>query len=135
MLLRRITSLNSLVDYSNIKLTLAPKASQISNIVEDDEEEESESLNNSNYNLRISTNNITNDYSEYKDNILTNIEELISELESISEVIKDQAVDHINDNDVILTANHSDQLEDFFIEASQEKNFHVIIAESAPSLK
>lgn len=135
MLLRRITSLNLLVDYSNIKLTLAPKASQVSSIVEDDEEEENESINNSNNNLRISTNNMMNDYSEYKDNILTNIEELISELESISEVIKDQAVDHINDNDVILTANHSDQLEDFFIEASQEKNFHVIIAESAPSLK
>lgn len=74
-------------------------------------------------------------FNEYKDNILINIEELVSELESISDVIKEQANDHINNNDVILTANHSDQLEDFLIEASQKKNFHVIIAESAPSLK
>lgn len=136
MRLRRITSLNLLVDYSNIKLTLAPKAAQISSITEDDEDSESENAASSNANLRNSINgNISNEYNEYKDNILTNIDELVNELESISEVIKDQAVDHINDNDVILTANHSDQLEDFFVEASQEKSFHVIIAESAPSLK
>lgn len=135
MRLRRITSLNLLVDYSNIKLTLAPKAAQISNITEDEEEYESDNATSSNPILRNSVNGYSNEYNEYKDNILTSIDELINELESISEVIKDQAVDHINDNDVILTANHSDQLEDFFVEASQEKSFHVIIAESAPSLK
>lgn len=124
-----------LVDYSNIKLTLAPKANQLNNIAEDDEEEDSENNGSSNNMIRTSLNNFSNKYSEYKDNILTSIDELINELESISEVIKDQAMDHINDNDVILTANHSDQLEDFFVEASQEKHFHVIITESAPSLK
>jgi len=133
--LRRITSLNLLVDYSNIKLTLASKPNQMNHIAEDEEEEESENYNTSNNNIRVSLNNFSNEYSEYKDNILTSIDELINELESISEIIKEQALDHINDNDVILTANHSDQLEDFFVEASQEKNFHVIIAESAPSLK
>lgn len=137
--LRRITSLNSLVDYSNMKLILAPKASQMSNINEDYEDEEesysSSSNINSIINMRASVQTNPNDNSESKDNILTSIEELLNELESISEVIKDQAVDHINDNDVILTANHSDQLVDFFIEASQKKSFHVIIAESAPSLK
>lgn len=135
MRLRRITSLNLLVDYSNIKLTLAPKATQISNITEDDEDYESDNATSSNVTVKNSFNGYTDEYNEYKDNILTNIDELINELESISEVIKDQAIDHINDNDVILTANHSDQLEDFFVEASQEKSFHVIIAESAPSLK
>ena len=137
MRLRRITSLNLLVDYSNIKLTLAPKASQISNIAEDDEDDDSDNGASSNSALRntINGDSFSNEYNEYKDNILTSIDELINELESISEVIQDQANDHINDNDVILTANHSDQLEDFFVEASQEKTFHVIIAESAPSLK
>ena len=101
-------------------------------IDEKDEEDDHENIQLTKNN----SSNLNNDQdSEYKDNILTSIEELISELESIGEVIKEQANDHINDNDVILTANHSDQLEDFLIEASQDKKFHVIIAESAPSLK
>ncbi len=128
--------MNLLVDYSNLKLTLGSKLNQMNNIPEDDEDEERENYNfNNNNNLRQSSNNFSNEYKEYKDNILTSIDELINELESISEIIKEQAVDHINDNDVILTANHSDQLEDFFVEASQYKTFHVIIAETAPSLK
>jgi translation initiation factor eIF-2B subunit beta len=57
------------------------------------------------------------------------------ELESISEQITDQASEHINDNDVILTANHSDLLELFFLHAAKNKKFSVIVAESAPSLK
>ena len=134
MRLRRITSLNLLLDYSNIKLTLAPKT-QINNITEDDEDYESDNAASNNVTNRNLINAHSDEYNEYKDNILTSIDELINELESICEVIKDQAVDHINDNDVILTANHSDQLEDFFVEASQKKSFHVIIAESAPSLK
>jgi translation initiation factor 2B subunit (eIF-2B alpha/beta/delta family) len=141
------------VDYSNIKLTLAPKAAaaaaNIPSIPEDDEDSESENAPSTRQSISspsksimmkrrltlFSSGDLLNEYNEYKDNILTSIDELINELESISEVIKDQAVDHINDNDVILTANHSDQLEDFFVEASQAKSFHVIIAESAPSLK
>ena len=102
---------------------------------EKDEDDENEA-NNGNQLCRQTSSNLNNEEdNEYKDNILTNIEELISELESIGEVINEQANDHINDNDVILTANHSDQLKDFFIVASQDKKFHVIIAESAPSLK
>ena len=120
--LRRITSLNLLVDYSNIKLT--SRNSNLNHKNEYPEDDENDSDNNEN-----------NKYNEYKDNILTSVEELINELESISEVIKDQATDHINDNDVILTANYSDQLVDFFVEASQTKSFHLIITESAPSLK
>ena len=103
----------------------------------DEKDEDQEHLENTNLNLLKRQSSILhNDQdNEHKDNILTSIEELISELESIGEVIKEQANDHINENDVILTANHSDQLEDFFIEANQDKKFHVIIAESAPSLK
>jgi translation initiation factor eIF-2B subunit beta len=82
-----------------------------------------------------SNDNIEDELSEYRNNILQNIEQLISELEDISENIKDQGCEHINDNDIILTANHSDQLEEFFIEASTSRTFHVMIAESAPSLK
>lgn len=129
--LRRITSLNLLAE-TTTKISNGIKTNTFNKIEEKDEEEDFDNINLS----RNISSNLNNDQdNEYKDNILTSIEELISELESIGEVIKEQANDHINDNDVILTANHSDQLEDFFIEASQNKKFHVIIAESAPSLK
>ena len=47
----------------------------------------------------------------------------------------DQAKEHINDNDLILTYNCSETLTDFFIAASEEEelNFEVIVAETAPS--
>jgi translation initiation factor eIF-2B subunit beta len=69
-----------------------------------------------------------------KNNILLNIEDLISELDLTTELINAKTNKHINENEVILTANHSDQLEDFFIECSKKKKFKVYIAESSPSL-
>jgi translation initiation factor 2B subunit (eIF-2B alpha/beta/delta family) len=53
----------------------------------------------------------------------------------ISESISDFAEEQINDNEVILTANSSEQLADFFISASQGKKFKLFITESAPTFK
>ena len=112
-----VTSLNRLIDYKPTK-TLSKNDYNASN---DEEEEE----------VDVS---LSAEMKEGLENILKNIEELIAELDTISEAIKDQAKDHINEGEIILTANHSDQLEEFFIEARQSKNFKVIVAESAPSL-
>lgn len=112
-----VTSLNRLIDYKPPK-TLSKNDYNASN---DEEEEE----------VDVS---LSAEMKEGLENILKNIEELIAELDTISEAIKDQAKDHINEGEIILTANHSDQLEEFFIEARQSKNFKVIVAESAPSL-
>jgi translation initiation factor 2B subunit (eIF-2B alpha/beta/delta family) len=113
-----MTSLNQLVSYENIRLmqTSSFKKSSATKLQEDDS-------------------NSINELFEYTENILFNIDGLIFELEDISDNIQFQACEHINDNDTILTANHSDQLLDFFKEASNSKTFNVIIAESAPSLK
>jgi translation initiation factor eIF-2B subunit beta len=126
--LMSMTSLNTLIDYSHQKIVHTPKINMlkyINNLKEDDDRQQvDETLIKSNGDLR-----------ENIANVITNISELIDELESISVLIKDQSYEHINDNEIILTANHSDQLEEFFVEASQKKTFHVIIAESAPTLK
>ena len=53
-------------------------------------------------------------FSANKDNILTMIDELVREIEGIYEIINDQSTEYIHDNDVILTANESSQLEEFF---------------------
>ena len=120
--LKAITSLNRLIDYRNIRTIEKRKSSTMENNEEDNKTKKSEDLNQG---------ALSNDLI---DNILRNIEELIGELEGVSDAIKDQADEHINDNDIILTANHSSQLEELFIEASKKKKFKVYVTESAPSL-
>ena len=115
--LSNVTSLNLLTDYKNIKM-MTRKDSKV--------EEEQEK--------KVSIQNIEKITSEMKNNILQNIEDLISEIELTTELINATTNKHINENEIILTANHSDQLEDFFIECSKKKKFKVYIAESSPSL-
>ena len=115
--LSNVTSLNLLTDFKNIKM-MTRKDSKI----EEDQEK------------KISVSNIEKISPDMMNNILQNIEELISELETTSDIIKEKANEHINDNDIILTANHSDQLEDFFIECSKTKKFKVIVSKSSPKL-
>ncbi len=115
--LSNVTSLNLLTDYKNIKM-MTRKDSKI----EEDQEK------------KISVSNIEKISPDMMNNILQNIEELISELETTSDITKEKANEHINDNDIILTANHSDQLEDFFIECSKTKKFKVIVSKSSPKL-
>lgn len=129
--LMSMTSLNTLIDYTSQKIVQTPKAiiKQNSFTAEDGEENTSLVVEDG------STSFANEELKEQLANVITNISELVDELESISDLIKDQSHEHINDNDIILTANHSDQLEEFFIEAAQKKTFHVVIAESAPTLK
>ena len=121
--LRRImsvTSLNRLIDYKTVKVLpkSQPQTGGTLSSIQESKEEES----------------ITEEMKGALDNILNSIEELISELNLISEAIKYQAKDYIDDGETILTANHSEQLEEFFIEAAKSKKFKVIVTESAPSL-
>ena len=115
--LSNVTSLNLLTDYKNIKM-MTRKDSKV--------EEEQEK--------KVSIQNIEKITSEMKNNILQNIEDLISELELTNELINTKTSEHINENDIILTANHSDELDEFFTEYPNTKKFKVYIAESSPSL-
>ncbi len=52
---------------------------------------------------------------EHRDNVLNSIGELIDEIESATELINEQACEHIHDGDNILTANQSNQIDEFLI--------------------
>lgn len=122
--LMSVTSLNTLIDFSTTPVNqkssrMSFRFSNSNASIEDDEEE---SNTNDEFKTHISA-------------VLTSINELKDELEFISDLITDQADEYINDNDVILTANHSDLLEEFFVQAAKQKTFHVIVAESAPTYK
>jgi translation initiation factor eIF-2B subunit beta len=69
-----------------------------------------------------------------KNNILKRIEDLILEIDSISDSIKEQkeVKDLICDGDVILTSHYSEQVADILIENAKTKKFKVFIVESAP---
>lgn len=69
-----------------------------------------------------------------KNNILQGIEDLILEIDSISATIIDQkeVKDLINDDDIILTSNYSQQVAEILIENSKTKKFKVLVAESSP---
>ena len=69
-----------------------------------------------------------------KNNILQRVEELISEIDNISESIIEQKEikDLISDGDIILTSNYSQQVADILIENAKTKKFKVIVAESTP---
>jgi translation initiation factor eIF-2B subunit beta len=69
-----------------------------------------------------------------KDNLLTYIDNLVADIESVPESIASQAQDHIHSNDVILTYGQSGNvLVNFFKEAAESIIFEVVVCESAPS--
>ena len=125
-----MTSLNGLIDFTSQKISQTPKASSLKISFSSSSLDDEESVDDA-----YGSVNINEELKNHISAVLTNINELQDELEFISDLIVDQAHEHINDNDVILTANHSKQLEEFFIEAAKQKTFHVIVAESAPTLK
>ena len=71
---------------------------------------------------------------ENKNNILTRINDLILEIDSISNAIIEQKEikDLINDGDIILTSNYSQQVAEILIENAKTKKFKVLVAESTP---
>ena len=60
---------------------------------------------------------------------------MIEEVELTRISVTDQAKEHINDNDLILTYSISDTLISFFKEASKTSRFEVIVLESAPTFE
>ena len=71
------------------------------------------------------------------DQILEKIDNLISEIKSISEAIteKKEIKDLIEDGDIILTSNYSEQIVKILAENKKTKNFKVFVCESAPKLR
>lgn len=67
-----------------------------------------------------------------RDDIVEAIDELLSELETSTENITMQSLEHIHSDEVILTAGHSRTVEKFLKHAGKKRSIKVIVAEGAP---
>jgi translation initiation factor 2B subunit (eIF-2B alpha/beta/delta family) len=121
-------------DFEEIKEKKHPENKDKEN--EDENEEESTSEKTSTQKLyEVSKQKLNVPITEtIKNNILQRVEELISEIDNISESIIEQKEikDLISDGDIILTSNYSQQVADILIENAKTKKFKVIVAESTP---
>eukprot|EP00252_Welwitschia_mirabilis_P025097 TRINITY_DN7710_c0_g1_i1.p1 TRINITY_DN7710_c0_g1~~TRINITY_DN7710_c0_g1_i1.p1 ORF type:complete len:416 (-),score=80.21 TRINITY_DN7710_c0_g1_i1:212-1459(-) len=67
-----------------------------------------------------------------KHGVIEAINELIEEINSCHNQIAEQALEHIHQNEVILTLGHSNTVYHFLCKAKEKRSFQVIVAEGAP---
>ncbi|GJP37145.1 hypothetical protein CLOM_g21585 [Closterium sp. NIES-68] len=64
--------------------------------------------------------------------VIERINDLLEEIDNCQSQVADQALEHIHQNEVILTMGSSDTLLLFLLEAKKRRSFHVVVAEGAP---
>ncbi|CAI5534293.1 unnamed protein product [Closterium sp. Naga37s-1] len=64
--------------------------------------------------------------------VIERINDLLEEIDNHQSQLADQALEHIHQNEVILTMGFSDTLLLFLLEARKRRSFHVVVAEGAP---
>lgn len=67
-----------------------------------------------------------------KHNVIEGISELLEEIVNFRSQLAEQALEHIHQNEVILTFGRSRTLLTFLLEAKKKRSFQVIVAEGAP---
>jgi translation initiation factor eIF-2B subunit beta len=67
-----------------------------------------------------------------KHNVIEAITELLQEIDNCHSQVAEQALEHIHQNEVILTLGRSVTLREFLKEAKKKRSFQVVIAEGAP---
>eukprot|EP00897_Mesotaenium_endlicherianum_P002733 jgi/Mesen1/2488/ME000159S01624 len=67
-----------------------------------------------------------------KHNVIEGINELITEIDDFPSQVAEQALEHIHQNEVILTVGRSYTLLSFLLEARKKRSFQVVVAEGAP---
>ncbi|VDP03682.1 unnamed protein product [Soboliphyme baturini] len=65
--------------------------------------------------------------------LIETVHEFVTEIETCSDNIAIQALDHINTNDTVMTIGFSTTVERFLLSAGKTRRFNVYIAECAPS--
>ncbi|PFX32201.1 translation initiation factor eIF-2B subunit beta-like [Stylophora pistillata] len=70
-----------------------------------------------------------------KATVIDALNELLSEIESSTDNIATQALEHIHSNEVIMTIGKSRTVEQFLKNAARRRTFSVIVAEGAPFYK
>ena len=75
------------------------------------------------------------DLNEFLEDIKTEVKNLVDELETHDKNISEQAVNHINNNEIILTYGFSNTVLQFLFAAKDSgRKFEVLVGESAPML-
>jgi translation initiation factor eIF-2B subunit beta len=69
---------------------------------------------------------------QLKHGVIEAINELIEDIDNCHSQIAEQALEHIHQNEVILTLGHSRTVKEFLCEAKKKRSFQVFIAEGAP---
>ncbi|XP_024358672.1 uncharacterized protein [Physcomitrium patens] len=67
-----------------------------------------------------------------KHNVIEGITELLQDLDDYHTHVAEQALEHIHQNEVILTLGRSRSLLKFLLEAKKKRSFQVVVAEGAP---
>lgn len=67
-----------------------------------------------------------------KHNVIEGINELLQEIDNYHAQVADQALQHIHQNEVILTCGRSHAVLQFLLEAKKKRTFEVFVAEGAP---
>lgn len=70
---------------------------------------------------------------QLKQLIIQGVNEIIDELESVSDTLAQQALEHIHSNEIIMTIGRSKAVEKFLLAAAKKRQFQVIVAEGAPT--
>lgn len=88
-------------------------------------------------NILTQSNSPAVDYSrqcfQLKQLIIQGINEIIDELESVSDTLAQQSLEHIHSNEIIMTFGRSKAVERFLLAAAKKRQFQVIVAEGAPT--
>lgn len=78
----------------------------------------------------------TMDYSrqcfQLKQLIIQGVNEIIEELETVSDTLAQQSLEHIHSNEIIMTIGRSKAVEKFLLSAAKKRQFQVIVAEGSP---
>lgn len=71
---------------------------------------------------------------QLKQLIIQGVNEIIEELETVSDTLAQQSLEHIHSNEIIMTYGRSKAVEKFLLAAAKKRQFQVIVAEAFPSL-
>ncbi|CAG8453746.1 15259_t:CDS:2 [Funneliformis caledonium] len=76
---------------------------------------------------------LTHSFSHLKPSIISELQEMINELENMYVNIADQAMEHIHSNEIIMTVGKSRTVEMFLKAAAKKRKFSVVVAETSPT--
>ncbi|PJF17817.1 hypothetical protein PSACC_02431 [Paramicrosporidium saccamoebae] len=89
------------------------------------------------FNLLAESTTPATDYSrqcyQLKQLIIQGVNEIIDELESVSDTLAQQSLEHIHSNEIIMTIGRSKAVERFLLAAAKKRQFQVIVAEGSPT--